>query len=299
MTKDIFIHYIWLVDTIRQQKRISLSELRRLWSNRDDSYGQILPERTFHRYRKDIEALFDINIKCDKSTNEYYIENVDDVEMRGLRNWLLDTFSVGNLLHESRKLRERILLEEVPSGRQHLTTILRAMRDGKLLNITYKPFGKVEMTYDVAPYCVKLFKQRWYLIAKNERDLIRNYALDRVRNISVTNNAFTWPKNFDPQRHFLYSFGIVVREDTQPCKVKLKAYGRKRDYIRTLPLHKTQEEIKADEDCSVFSYFISPTSDFVQEILSHGSGVEVISPDSLRSAIIKELKQMQSIYHVN
>ena len=67
-----------------------------------------------------------------------------------------------------------------------------------------------------------------------------------------------------------------------PETIDLKVYGTQKEYFRTLPLHHSQKEIETEDDFSVFRYYLSPTYDFLQEILSHGCEVEVLSPTHLR-----------------
>jgi hypothetical protein len=137
MSRDLFNRYIWLVDVIYRNKRITFKEINNKWEKNDNiSDGKPLPLRTFHNQRNQIEEIFDINIECDKKTNEYYIDNADDMEKGGIRNWLLNTFAVNNLINESHQLKRRILFEEIPSSRQYLTPIIEAMRDNLIINIT-------------------------------------------------------------------------------------------------------------------------------------------------------------------
>lgn len=105
------------------------------------------------------------SIECD-TFNRYYIETgLDD----DLRIWLLNTFTVSNLVHESHSLKNRILLEEVPSGQRFLAAIIEAMRDEVCVDMNYHPFWLDEAIQmnDVKPLCLKIFRQRWYLIAEN------------------------------------------------------------------------------------------------------------------------------------
>lgn len=121
-TARLFHRYVWLVDLIdRYNNRITFEELNERWLNNSMSGGEDLPLRTFHNHRKAIEELFDINIECDKRNGyTYYIENGEDMERSGVRQWLLNTFAVNNLINESRKLKHRILFEQIPSGQQFL-----------------------------------------------------------------------------------------------------------------------------------------------------------------------------------
>jgi hypothetical protein len=86
MSRDLFNRYIWLVDVIYRSKRITFKEINNKWEKTENiSDGKPLPLRTFHNQRNQIEEIFDINIECDKKTNEYYIDNADDMEKGGIR----------------------------------------------------------------------------------------------------------------------------------------------------------------------------------------------------------------------
>ena len=288
MAKDLFNRYIWLVDTIYRADGITFEEINEKWLRNSMSEGLDLPLKTFHNHRKAIEDMFDINIVCDKRGGyKYYIENADDMEKGGVRTWLLNTFAVNNLINESHHLKRRIVFEQIPSGQNFLTPVIEAMRDGMSIEIKYKSFWRQdEYTTEVEPYFVKVFKQRWYLIARNKiKDAIRIYALDRIHALSQTGNAFVMPKDFSPEEYFYNSFGIISQDNCPPEIVELKVYGTQKEYFRTLPLHHSQEEVENADGYSIFRYYLSPTYDFIQEILSHGCEVEVLSPQRLRDEV--------------
>ena len=288
MAKDLFNRYIWLVDTIYRADGITFEEINEKWLKNSMSEGLDLPLKTFHNHRKAIEDMFDINIVCDKRGGyKYYIENADDMEKGGVRTWLLNTFAVNNLINESHHLKRRIVFEQIPSGQNFLTPVIEAMRDGMSIEIKYKSFWRQdEYTTEVEPYFVKVFKQRWYLIARNKvKDAIRIYALDRIHALAQTGNAFVMPKDFSPEEYFYNSFGIISQDNCPPEIVELKVYGTQKEYFRTLPLHHSQEEVENADGYSIFRYYLSPTYDFIQEILSHGCEVEVLSPQHLRDEV--------------
>ena len=288
MAKDLFNRYIWLVDTIYRADGITFEEINEKWLRNSMSEGLDLPLKTFHNHRKAIEDMFDINIVCDKRGGyKYYIENADDMEKGGVRTWLLNTFAVNNLINESHHLKRRIVFEQIPSGQNFLTPVIEAMRDGMSIEIKYKSFWRQdEYTTEVEPYFVKVFKQRWYLIARNKiKDAIRIYALDRIHALTQTGNAFVMPKDFNPEEYFYNSFGIISQDNCPPEIVELKVYGTQKEYFRTLPLHHSQEEVENADGYSIFRYYLSPTYDFIQEILSHGCEVEVLSPQRLRDEV--------------
>ena len=288
MAKDLFNRYIWLVDTIYRANGITFEEINEKWLRNSMSGGTDIPLKTFINHMHSIDDLFYINIVCDKKGGyKYYIENADDMEKGGIRTWLLNTFAVNNLINESHHLKRRIVFEQIPSGQKFLTPIIEAMRDGLSVEIRYKSFWRQdEYTTEVEPYFVKVFRQRWYLIARNKKkDALRIYALDRIQSLIQTGNSFVMPKDFSPEEYFHNCFGIIHEDDCPPETVDLKVYGVQREYFRTLPLHHSQKEVENEKDYSVFRYYLSPTYDFAQEILSHGCEVEVLAPEHFRNEI--------------
>lgn len=68
------------------------------------------------------------------------------------------------MVHENKSIRNRILVEDVPSALQHLTDILEAMRENRVLEIEYHPFYLEESQHiQLLPYFVKLYERRWYM----------------------------------------------------------------------------------------------------------------------------------------
>jgi hypothetical protein len=294
MAGNIFNRYIWLVDTINRAGRITFAEINRKWQQMDWSYGKELPLRTFHNYKEKIQEMFDINIDCD-GFNQYYIATDMNSE---LRNWLLHTFSVNNLIHESHNLNGRILFEEIPSGQQFLTAIIEAMRDRICFTMNYRAFWMDEsLPMTIKPLCIKIFRQRWYVIGENcATNQIRCYALDRIIDIQPSAAKFKMPRKFNPSEHFANNFGVAVYPGIKPCTVEIRAFGNKRKYLITLPLHASQKEIETKDNYSVFQYYIAPTPDFIQELLTHGDEIEVLSPESLRRKITQKIEKMRILY---
>lgn len=299
MSKNLINKYVWLVETLYKAKKISLKEINRKWSETELSEGEELPRRTFNNWKNAAEDMFGLVIMCDKSDNRYYIENRDELGEGGFQRWLLNTMSVNNTLLENKSLSERILLENIPSGQVFLATVMEAMKKNRQLEITYKGYwSDREHSFPVAPYCVKLFRQRWYLLGNSVyEDKIRIYALDRVIEVNLLDEAFKYPKKFDPENYFRECFGIIHDDECPLETVKLKVSSEQANYLRSLPMHHSQEEIECHEDYSIFTLYLRPTFDFQQEILWNGDAVEVLEPLWLREEIAEKVKAMWAKYN--
>ena len=299
MAKNQIKKYVWLVETIYKAKKISLKEINSKWLETDLSEGLEIPRRTFHTWRNEVEDLFGIEIQCDKTDGDrYFIEDRDKLKNNSLQSWLLNTMSVNNMLLENKTLSDRILLENIPSGQDYLSIVTDAMKKSKLLEITYKGYwSEHEHTFPVAPYCVKLFRQRWYLVGNSVyEDKIRIYSLDRVLNASLTEEPFKYPKDFSPEVYYQDCFGVIRDDETEVETVKLKVNADQSNYLRSLPLHPSQEEIETSDDYSIFTLRVRPTFDFYQELLKNGETLEVLEPTWLRKDFKDIVKRMAALY---
>ena len=298
MSRDLFNRYAWIVDTIRRFGRITRRQLDEFWQASASGDGNPLPRRTFHNYLRGAEEMFGIEIKCDPSTFEYYIDNHGDTLGTGVADWLLNSVATNEVLSHSSDVASRIFLEDVPSARIHLAPVIDALRNNRILCFDYHPYQRRLATRDVLlePLFLKIFRQRWYITGRNSADgKIKTYALDRISALRLTTDTFTPDPTFDPAEYSRNAFGIIFSEG-EVRKIELKVDTRQAKYFRALPLHHSQEEFVHDE-YSIFTYRLRITPDFVEELLSHGARVTVLAPPELRAMVKKELQEALDNYN--
>lgn len=296
--------YVWVLETIHRakEKGITFNELNEKWVEDDISGGVDLPKRTFNNWRVVISDIFNIDIECNPGEFRYYIRQKAEFSRNGLRSWLYNTISVSNALLNSQKIKDRILLEYVPSGQDHLYTIIEAMKENRVINITYYSYWKdEEYSFDVQPYCVKLFRQRWYMVGLStytyyKKQGPRIYALDRIKSLQTTEETFDMPEDWSAEDYFYGCFGIIAEQSVKMETIKLKVKASQANYIRDLPMHESQKETERNDEYSIFEYYLRPQYDFIQELLWHGEDMEVLEPQSLRKEIKEKIKRMLKTY---
>ena len=300
MAKNYFNRYIWLIDVINRHGHISREDISYLWARSplNEAKENYLPERTFHNHVDSIYDTFGIEIKCDRSLG-YYIANSDDMEGDGIKQWLMHSLSLNNLLNESSDMRESIIFEEVPSSEKYLTTIIEAIRDGKALEITYQGFNKdYPSTFEVRPYCLKAFKQRWYMVAKTAASSEPwIYGLDRIQNLKRTDVSYKIPKKFSAREYFKSLYGVCIEDSKFAEDVILKVTKSQVNYLKSLKLHSSQEVVEENEKFSIFKVHLVPTFDFTKEILSMGANVQVMAPQWYRNEIKEKIAAMMAKYN--
>ena len=292
----IFQQYIWIVNTLRQYKKLSLEQLNELWVKDEVIGGEALNRKSFMRHKDAILNMFGIIIECDLEHGyKYFISNPEIINDDTIEGWMLSTLTVNTVLSDSASLRNRILLENVPAGEEYLQTIILALKTNRRLTITYQRFGCDSYVKTVSPYALKLFHQRWYILTYTGRHMA-TYALDRMLSLEISNETFEMPKGFSPEDYFAEYYGITT-DDTPMAHVVIRTYGNVPNYLRTLPLHASQREIENTDEFTDFSFDIRPSVDFVLELMSYTDGLEVLEPMELRRKICNTLQASLERYN--
>lgn len=294
MISKTFNRYIWLLDVLLQEKQLTFDEISQRWKESNMGDNKPLPLRTFHQHRCAVEELFGVEIKCNTSKGyKYYIANPEVLRNDKTRKWLLNSFNLSNMIIAGHNMKDRILFEDIPRGTEYLQTIIDAMQQSKELAIDYQPFYGRRTSYTLQPYAMKAYHKRWYLLGFiKELEAIRNIALDRLLEMTIREQSFSLPENFNAAKYYENTVGIFVSEDLSPVKVKLRAYGKQIEYLRSLPLHKSQCEAssKYGEFC-VFEYKLCLTPELSSQILAMGENVEVLEPQELREEVKRRLEE--------
>ena len=291
---QIFHQYIWIINTLRACRRLTFEELNQKWQQDGVADGNALQRSSFNRHRDAILDMFGIIIDCDPRTYRYYISNPETLGDDSIERWLFSTLTVHGILADCAAVKERVVLENVPAGEEYLQTIIRAIRTGHRLCIGYQKFEAEGYEKTVSPYALKLFHQRWYLLAKTNDDQMRIYALDRMTMAELTDESFEMPADFLPQEYFSAYYGVLT-DETPMTHVVIRAHNRTPNYLRTLPLHHSQQELTSTDHYADFSFDIRPTADFLGQLLSHGDGIEILEPlelrEKMRQLIANSLKR--------
>jgi predicted DNA-binding transcriptional regulator YafY len=201
---------------------------------------------------------------------------------------MLSTLTVNNLISESMGLQHRIVLENIPSEGVNLEKVIQAMREERKIVVRYRRYQSPEArTFTLSPYCIKLFRQRWYLLGRFDDGGFAMFSFDRMEDISMAGESFKMDSDFDAADFFGECYGVVIGDGSQPVRVVLRAFGMERYYLRDLPLHHTQKEIQTaeEQDFADFELNLRPTTDFKGQLMSRGAWLKVLEPQWLADEI--------------
>ena len=128
-------------------------------------------------------------------------------------------------------------------------------------------------------------------------DKILVYSLDRIIGLEQDKEKkFKLPQTFDASGDYDECFGVIVGDGTNVENVKLKVSVGQANYLRSLPLHHSQQELERTDTYSIFHFWVRPSYDFQQEILWHGEEMEVLEPLWLREEIAEKIEKMWNKY---
>jgi hypothetical protein len=298
MISKTYFRYIWLLNLLLGKEAFSYEEIAELWRT-DPNGGDKYPLRTFHEHRKGIKEMFGVDIICEKSMEyAYLVPNPDALNFNKPQKWLLNQYNIPRDFLVDYKMRDRILLEKMAKGHEWVRKIIRAMQDNEELEIDYQKHDAPMETLHVQPYALKAYNRRWYLLGYvKEKESIRTLGLDRMNDVHATKTHFKMPKDFDAQKYYANTIGVYVNDKNPVTEVKIRAYGKQVEYIRSSPLHKSQSEGKSKYgEFAEFTYRVSITPELISQLLAMGDRVEVLEPVALREEMKEKIKNMLNVY---
>jgi predicted DNA-binding transcriptional regulator YafY len=253
---------------------------------RDDTLNIGFSKRTFQRDIREIKNVFGVDVAYSKLWKGYFILENERENLNFQR--MMEAFELFNSLNLAQDLTPFIHLEKhQPQGTENLTGLLHAIKNKLEIKFNYQKFWDEEKSErSAAPYAMKEFKNRWYALAKDNKDNnIKTFALDRLTNLEITNRKFIFPENYNVEEYFRYSFGIIGPNNQTPQEIILSFDSFQGKYIKTLRLHETQIILIDTDDELQIKLNLFITHDFIMELLSHGQSVKVLKPESLANEI--------------
>lgn len=259
-------------------------------------YNFNVSKRTFQRDLEDIRSLYNIDIQFDFSRKVYFI---DFDEQPDVNERILEAFDTFNALNLSDRLSNNIHFEKRrPQGTENLYGLLHAINNQLQIKFTYQKFWEDELTKrNAEPYALKEFRNRWYVLAKDLKDnQVKSFALDRLSDLDITKKQFQLPNDFNVNQHYKYCFGIISPNGHKPEEIELSFDPFQGKYIKTLPLHESQQILIDNEEELRIKLTLFITHDFFMELLSYGENLRVIKPESLINDLTSTFKNVLKLY---
>lgn len=260
-------------------------------------------ERTLQRDIKAIREEFGIEIVYDSQRKGYYINWDESVSNPESFLNFLEIVNTSDALSESLKDGKEALrylhfgTSSTFKGIEYLRDILFAIKNHRVIHLTHQSFDKhTTSSYELQPCLLKEYLNRWYVVGRvPETKDIRTFGLDRITSLQLGSDVFDHRKLPDVSKNFDNIIGLVYSEN-EIREVVLSFTPQQGKYIKSLPLHHSQQVLVDTDKEFRISLFLIPNFELRQQILMYGSAAEVISPPELRAEVKKELAKAVEKY---
>jgi predicted DNA-binding transcriptional regulator YafY len=278
--------YQLIIEAITGTFKPSFKDLQRILNEN----GFEPSSRTLQRYIEHIRIEFELEIAYDKVNNVYYLDKELSTDISGFLRYL-DMMQAGETLRKQANTSNMNFIamdNEVKfKGVEWIDVLLPAMRKHQLVEIEYQKFGTTSRkSYKLQPYLLKEYQSRWYLFARlGDKQDFRTFGLDRIRKVTVQKQTFRYDKQIDPKKYFNDIVGLVYGNQQEVQEIQLAVEKIQAEYLRSLPLHSSQQELGETESEIIFSYRLIPNYELTQKILMQTRFVRVLKPAFLRKEI--------------
>lgn len=185
-------------------------------------------------------------------------------------------------------------------------SLVKAMDEKRICKLSYRNvMARRAKSFFVKPF--KLFSHRdtIYLHAGlarppgkpfREPDFDPLLAVHRIRMIDITDRSFTIPENYDFERDFNQTFGIVKEE---AFTVELEFYGWAATYVSERSWSPDQKIVKRRDGSIKLKFTASSELEIVSWVLSFGDHARLIKPADLKVQLIQALEKTRLAYASN
>lgn len=212
---------------------------------------------------------------------------------------------VGRLQDRVRETQEKskpvILLDKNDrlKGLEYITPLHRFIVNHQAVDITYQSFtAKAPHTFTFHPYVLKEYNNRWFVIGRRSKNrYLVNLALDRISAIQQSPAPFLEKPEFDAEAWFSDVVGVSKTESNKPQLIRFQATPTHAPYIKTKPLHASQQVLMDFPDGSaVFELNVIINNELIRVLLGFGMGLKVLSPDLLVTQMAENLREAARQY---
>ena len=186
-----------------------------------------------------------------------------------------------------------------------LGRLFTAISRKKIIRVSYRKFNCESKEYDIYPYQLKQYNDRWFLLGTPladdifpyNPDFIINLALDRIEDFTYVEDRGEYINTpVDLKRMYEEVVGVTLDSRYQEAEdIFFAVKPASVDYVRTKWLHSTQMEIHGESeeyikkcypslaDCTIFSICCRFNTELLSRLLSYGENLIVF--DDPRSVI--------------
>jgi len=265
-------------------------------------HGFEMSDRTIQRDIEQIRFEFGIEIQYSRDKNGYFIDYENSLNIESFFRFL-EIVNTAELLtqslNESKDALKHISFDTGGGlkGIEKLKPLLQAIKDNRKISFNHFNFHTNKTRkYSLKPCLLKEYQNRWYVVGLiGDLREFRTFGIDRIEDLEVKAETFKVDNKLNPIEMFENTIGVVYSINKKE-NIILSFTPTQGKYIKTLPLHSSQEILIDNETELRISLNIIPNYELIQKILMHGNTVKVIEPEWLVNEIRENLEETLGKY---
>lgn len=304
MQLETFKRELWIIEYLMEYGPSTKAQIQRAWERTDmiETNGYNLGHH-LKDYLNKIGDLFHIDIEVDvprSNYGKYRITNPEFFRRDSFYRWVVKSLIIRNDILHCSMFQKRFMLDDFPSGYDCIHRICKAMKQRRMLDMSYCTYNSdTPSQYFVAPYAVKTYKHRFYMLGRYLSGKFSMFAFDRIKDMEITSTKFEDDETFDVETFFAPYYGVMLgTKGLNIENVVVRAFGNAPHYLRDVPMHTSQKEIGSGDGFVDFQYTLYPTDDFIGDIIQQIDRLEVRSPYNVRERVIEKIQSMQKLYKI-
>ncbi|CAG0996893.1 MAG: WYL domain-containing protein [Bacteroidetes bacterium] len=294
----IIKRYFLIIEKVASGQFPSLQEISSALARE----GHEISDRTLQRDIEHIRNTFQIEIEYNKSRQGYFINKETSLNLDNFTRFLevLNTASVFSDSVVNLKLPHSSIMFEASGnlkGADYIKPVLLAIKNRKKISFAHHNYTfNSKKEYTIHPYLLKEYLYRWYVVGVLDHSKeIRTFGLDRIENLQILTQGYAPTKQFNAKELFKHTIGLTYTTPS-PQEILFKVDSIQAKYLEALPLHHSQQKINEDKKGIVFSIFVTPNVELVQQLLSWGEHIQVLKPLTLANKLTKIYKNSLKNY---
>jgi proteasome accessory factor B len=288
--------YTLIIEKLKSNQYPSLNEIIDYLNN----IGLKTSKRTTERDLDAIRNDFGIEISYNRLNDGYFIDYDNSINIESFFRFL-EIVNTAELLSESlSESKEALSYISFDTGGglkgiEYLKPLLQAIKEHR--KVAFKHFNfhtELNKSYSMKPYLLKEYQNRWYIVGVVEGiNELRTFGIDRLEDLKLKTDTFIPDKKINPLAKFEQIVGLVY-SDAEQQRIVLSFTPNQGHYIKTLPIHKSQQILVDDATEFRIELKLIPNFELTQKILMNADAVKVVEPkwlaDEIKNILLSSLE---------
>lgn len=185
-------------------------------------------------------------------------------------------------------------------GLEHLNPLYDIIASRRTVCVNYRSFNsRAPKPFFLFPYLLKEYRNRWFLYGSRVGDMkLFNLALDRIVDFHVCPDI-PYKGNPDFTEDFFDDVvGVTKHSRLKKEKIVLRADNSQASYVLTKPIHSSQKLLEKNktDGSMTFELEVVVNNELIAQLLTFGSGIKVLSPQSLADHLRDIYRRASSQY---